>query len=61
VITPEIGPLRLRLFADGAMVIDNPANPVTLLPSAQIAETMMLDAAVAKNLPLFLQSIAKAK
>jgi hypothetical protein len=61
------GPLRLRLFADGSLVVDNPARPLAVYPVAHTGPheadpiTLTLDAAVAKNLPLFLQSIAKGK
>jgi hypothetical protein len=65
--TPEIAPLRLRLFADGSLVVDNPERPLAVYPLAHTGEleadpiTLTLDGVLAKNLPLFLKSVAKEK
>jgi hypothetical protein len=63
--TPEIGPLRLRLFADGSLVVDNPARPLAVYPVAHVGAheadpiTLTLDGALAAGLPVFLKSLAK--
>jgi hypothetical protein len=63
--TAENGPLRVRLFADGAMVIDNPERPLAVYPVAHTGAhesdpvTMTLDSLLAKNLSLFVKTIAK--
>ena len=58
--THEIGPLRLRLFSDGAMVIDTEATPLDV-HSEEEPEVFTLDGALGANLPLFLKSVAKEK
>jgi hypothetical protein len=63
--TAENGPLRVRLYADGAMVIDNPHLPLKVFPvpysdtDKTPPVTMTLDAALGKNLSLFVKTIAK--
>jgi hypothetical protein len=63
--TAENAPLRVRLYPDGAMVIDNPQLPLKVMPvpysdtDKTPPVTMTLDAALRKNLSLFVKTIAK--
>jgi hypothetical protein len=63
--TAENAPLRVRLYPDGAMVIDNPQLPLKVMPvpysdtDKTPPVTMTLDAALGKNLSLFVKTIAK--
>jgi hypothetical protein len=56
--SPEIAPLRVRLYSDGAMVIDTEATPLDV-DSEEDPEVFSLDAALGSKLPLFLKSLAK--
>jgi hypothetical protein len=58
--TPEIAPLRVRLFSDGAMVIDTEATPLDV-HSEEDPDVFTLDGAMAAGLPVFLKSLAKGK
>jgi hypothetical protein len=58
--SPEIAPLRVRLYSDGAMVIDTVTTPLDV-HSEEEPEVFTLDAAMTAGLPVFLKSLAKGK